>query len=120
MFRAFLVSSLFWVAFQISQGFPAAVFTPANVPGILFVGVGGTLVPFSLFCWGIQQIRADRATIAATLEPVVATALAWVWLDQRLGWLQIVGGMLVLLAVVLLQLCSAPSAPVPSTRRKPL
>lgn len=108
MFRAFVVSSLFWIAFQLSQGFPAAVFVPGNVPGILFVGVGGTLVPFSLLCWGIQQIRADRAAITATLEPVIATVLAWIWLGQTLSLMQIVGGILVLLAVVSLQLRLSP------------
>jgi len=110
MFRAFVVSGLFWLAFQISQGFPEAVFTLANLPGILFVGIGGTLVPFSLLCWGIQQIRADRAAIAATLEPVMATVLAWVWLGQTLTVSQLVGGVLVLLAVVSLQLRPAPQS----------
>lgn len=110
MFRGFVVSSLFWLAFQISQGFPAAVFAAANVPGILFVGVGGTLVPFLLLCWGIQQIRADRAAIAATLEPVIVTVLAWIWLGQALSFMQILGGILVILAVVSLQL--RPSTPL--------
>lgn len=105
MFRAFIVASLFWLAFQVSQGFPEAVFAPANLPGILFVGVGGTLVPFSLICWGIQQVRADRAAIVATLEPVMATLLAWLWLGQTLSGMQILGGVLVLLAVVSLQIC---------------
>lgn len=109
MFRAFVVSSLFWLAFQLSQGFPTAVFAAANVPGILFVGVGGTLVPFSLLCWGIQQIKADRAAIAATLEPVIVTVLAWIWLGQALSLMQIVGGILVILAVVSLQLRSSVS-----------
>lgn len=108
MFRAFMVSSLFWITFQLSQGLPAAVFAPGNLPGVLFVGVGGTLVPFSLLCWGIQQIRADRATITATLEPVIATVLAWIWLGQTLSLMQIAGGILVLLAVVSLQLRSSP------------
>lgn len=78
----------------------------ATVP--LFVGVGGTLVPFSLLCWGIQQIRVDRAAITATLEPVIATVLAWIWLGQTLSLMQIMGGILVLLAVVSLQLRSSP------------
>lgn len=110
MFRAFVVSGLFWLAFQVSQGFPEAVFAPANLPGVLFVGVGGTLVPFSLLCWGIQQIRADRAAIAATLEPVMATVLAWIWLGQTLTVLQLMGGVLVLLAVISLQLRPAPQS----------
>jgi drug/metabolite transporter, DME family len=104
MFRAFIVSSLFWIAFQSTQGIPTAVLLPANLPGILFIGIGGTLIPFSLLCWGIQQVRAAHATIAATLEPVVAAVLAWVWLGQTLNGVQLMGGTLVLIAVVSLQL----------------
>lgn len=110
MARAFLISGLFWIAFQMSQGVPEAVFIPSNLLGILFVGVGGTLVPFSLLCWGIQQVQAEKAVIAATLEPVIATGLAWIWLDQSLSGMQLIGGLLVLVAVVSLQLSGrAPS-----------
>lgn len=106
MFRAFVVSSLFWLAFQTTQGIPEAVFLPANLAGILFVGIGGTLIPFSLLCWGIQQVQAERAVITATLEPVIATGLAWVWLGQTLNITQILGGLLVLVAIGALQLRS--------------
>jgi drug/metabolite transporter, DME family len=104
MFRGFLVSSLFWVAFQFSQGFPEAVFLPHNLPGIVFVGIGGTLIPFCLLCWGIQQVRVEKGAIAASLEPVMATIMAWIWLGQTLNPLQILGGILVLGAVLALQL----------------
>jgi drug/metabolite transporter, DME family len=103
MFRAFIVSSLFWIGFQATQGIPTAVLAPANLPGILFVGIGGTLIPFSLLCWAIQQVRASQASIAATLEPVIAAVLAWLWLGQTLDLVQIIGGILILLAVVSLQ-----------------
>ncbi|HEY9645047.1 MAG TPA: EamA family transporter [Chroococcidiopsis sp.] len=103
MFRAFTVSSLFWLAFQCSQGLSPAFFVPLNLAGIVFVGIGGTLMPFSLFCWGIQQVRPDRGAIAATLEPVIASVLAWVWLGQTLSVWQVGGGVLVLVAVLCLQ-----------------
>lgn len=104
MFRGFLVSSLFWLAVQIPQGIPAAIFSAQNGLGILFVGIGGTLIPFCLLCWGIQQVRAERGAITATLEPVIAALLAWLWLGQTLSWSQLLGGGLVLAAVVSLQL----------------
>jgi drug/metabolite transporter, DME family len=104
MFRGFTISSLFWLTFQITQGFPSALFLTDHLLGILFVGIGGTLIPFSLLCWGIQQVQAERAAIAATLEPVIATVLAWLILGQTLGWSQIAGGILVLAAVIGLQL----------------
>jgi drug/metabolite transporter (DMT)-like permease len=45
-------------------------------------------------------VAAERASIAATLEPVLAATVAWVWLGQALGPAQIVGGALVLGAVL--------------------
>lgn len=103
MFRGFAVSSFLWILIQLSQGFPTAVFQSQTLPGILFVGIGGTLVPFSLLCWGIQQVRAERGAIAATLEPVMAAGFAWLGLGQALTLLQLLGGVLVIGAVTLLQ-----------------
>jgi len=103
MFRGFLISSLFWFACLLPQGIPVDLLQPAYLPGLLFVGIGGTLVPFSLMCWGIQQMSAERGAIAATLEPVLAALFAWLWLHQALSLTQILGGLLVLAAVTALQ-----------------
>ncbi len=63
----------------------------------------GTLVPFGLFAYGVEHLRATRATIVATAEPVLAAVFAYLWLGEQLeGW-QLVGGALVLAAVVWLQ-----------------
>lgn len=113
MFRGFVVSSLFWVTFHLVRGFPVSVLQPATLPDILFVGIGGTLVPFCLMCWGIQQVSAERGAIAATLEPVVATLLAWLWLGQSLGMGQMVGGVLVLGAIGALQMRPQLAKPSP-------
>jgi DME family drug/metabolite transporter len=107
MFRGFLISSLFWLGIQISQGFPEAVFQPGNAIGILFTGIGGTLIPFCLLCWGIGQVSVERGTIAATLEPVMAAILAWLLLGQTLTVLQIIGSGLILAAVTSLQIQQA-------------
>lgn len=104
MFRAFTVSSLFWLAFQFTQGVPEALFVPDHFWSVLFVGIGGTLIPFSLYCWGIEQVQSERGAIAATLEPLAAAIFAWVGLGQTLSVLQIWGGILVLMAVVSLQI----------------
>ncbi|MBD1869796.1 EamA family transporter [Cyanobacteria bacterium FACHB-471] len=104
MFRAFTVSSLFWIAFQFTQGVPEALFVPDHLWSVLFVGIGGTLIPFSLYCWGIEQVQSERGAIAATLEPLAAAIFAWIGLGQTLSVLQIWGGILVLMAVVSLQI----------------
>jgi DME family drug/metabolite transporter len=103
IFRAFLVASVFWIVWHIPFGWPAPLFEPDNVPDILFVGIAGTLLPFLLFVWAVRQVRAERASIAATLEPVLAALAAWIWLDQALSGMQIAGGLLVIVGVVTLQ-----------------
>ncbi|NJN57450.1 MAG: EamA family transporter, partial [Leptolyngbyaceae cyanobacterium SL_5_9] len=128
MFRAFTVSSLFWIAVQFTQGFPAALFVPEHLPGVLLVGIGGTLIPFSLYCWGIERVQSERGAIAATLEPLAAAIFAWIGLGQTLSVMQILGGILILTAVVslqikpqhgcipILQVC--PHPPTPSPKRE--
>jgi drug/metabolite transporter (DMT)-like permease len=37
----------------------------------------GSIVPFSLIVTALRHVRATRVGIAATLEPVVATIVAW-------------------------------------------
>jgi len=71
---------------------------------IFYISIVGTILPFGLFFAGINHIRSTRASITATLEPIFAGFLAFVLLGERLLFLQIVGGSMVILAIVLLQL----------------
>lgn len=104
MFRGFVVATVVWVAYQAPRGVPSELLERSNLPEVLYVGLAGTLLPFLLFAWGLQRVRAERASIAATLEPVIAALVAWVWLDQALSPVQVVGGLLVVGAVLSLQL----------------
>jgi drug/metabolite transporter (DMT)-like permease len=82
----------------------------ATIPAWLaltLIVVMGTVVPFSLMLAGMRRVRATGATVTAMLEPVVAGAVAWLWLDQRLTGLQIVGGAVVIGAVLAAQLVRA-------------
>jgi drug/metabolite transporter (DMT)-like permease len=117
MFRGFVIASAFWVLFQIPQGWPSTLFESDHIPKVLFVGLGGTLLPFLLYVWGIGRVRAERAAIAATLEPPIGGVIAWVWLGQTLTVGQIAGGLLVIGAILLLNkrphLDPSPFAPEP-------
>jgi drug/metabolite transporter, DME family len=113
MTRAFTAASVFWVAVQIPRGWPEPLFEPRNLPLVLFVGIGGTLVPFLLYVWGIGRVQSERATIAATLEPVLAALFAWLLLDQSLSTMQIAGGLLVIGAVAMLQVVRHEPARAP-------
>ena len=113
MTRAFTVAAAFWILVQTTRGWPAELFEPENLPLVLFVGLGGTLAPFLLYVWGIGRVRAERATIAATLEPVLAALFAWLLLDQSLSAMQIGGGLLVIGAVAMLQVARQEPARAP-------
>lgn len=119
VFRAFTAASLLWIVYQLPQGWPEALFTADRLAPVVFVGLGGTLVPFLLYVWGVQRLRSERAVIAATLEPLFAALVAWVLLDQVLSPMQTVGGVLILAAVVRLQLTAQPPTPAISRSHPP-
>jgi drug/metabolite transporter, DME family len=74
----------------------------AAVP-VLLAGVIGAGVPTLCFITGIRLLGAPRAAILSTLEPVVGVGLAALLLGEQPALLQIVGGLLIIGAGVLLQ-----------------
>ncbi|MHB8766669.1 MAG: DMT family transporter [Deferrisomatales bacterium] len=81
-----------------------AGYTPDQWAAIAYVGVFGTLVPFGLYFAGVNLIRSTRASITATLEPISAAGFAFLFLGESLGPVQLLGGGLVIAAVVVLNL----------------
>jgi drug/metabolite transporter (DMT)-like permease len=79
---------------------------PRNAVGWA-VGVGIALVPtmvaISLFLAGLPRIGAARAALLSTWEPVVTVFLAVVVLGDRLSLVQVLGGVLVIVAVIVVQ-----------------
>jgi drug/metabolite transporter (DMT)-like permease len=65
--------------------------------------VVGTIVPFFLLVSALRHLPATRVGIIAMLEPVVATVVAWVWLGQALGAVQLVGGAVIMAGIVIAQ-----------------
>lgn len=104
MLKIFAVASLFWIAYQTTQGIPRALLAPDNIPSVIYMGLGGNLLPYLLFFWCVQRLKAERAAIAATLEPPIAGFLAWIWFGQSLTLMQILGGVLIVAAITWMQL----------------
>lgn len=103
VFYAFLFAALFWnIAHPPLEAFGHA-YTPVEWAWILYIAVLGTLVPFGLYFHGINLIRSTRASITATLEPITAGFVSYFFLGETLERLQIIGGFLVIGAVILLQ-----------------
>lgn len=112
MLKTFAVASLVWLAYQLTQGVPWTLLAPENILKVIYVGLAGNLLPYLLFFWCIQRVKAQRAAIAATLEPVIAGVLAWVWFGQTLTVMQIVGGFAIVVAITWMQFQTAKPASV--------
>ena len=73
-------------------------------PAIGAVALFSTVIATSFFLVGLERLGPSRAAILATVEPAVTLILATVILHEPPHWFQVVGGTLILLAVVLMQL----------------
>jgi drug/metabolite transporter (DMT)-like permease len=72
------------------------------------VALFSTVIATSFFLAGLERLGPSRAAILATVEPVVTLLLATLVLHDPPLWFQIIGGVLILAAVVLTQF--APQA----------
>jgi len=63
----------------------------------------GTIIPFALLVGALRYIPATRAGIVAMLEPVTGAIVAWVWLGESFGGIQLLGAIVVLGAIFLAQ-----------------
>lgn len=61
----------------------------------------GTIAPFFLSFVSLRHLKARTVAIVGTLEPVAASAIAFVLLDESLLAIQLLGGAAVLIGVIL-------------------
>jgi drug/metabolite transporter (DMT)-like permease len=103
-------ATLFWVLVSPPWTFPLGDFDSLGHAALaLGVVVIGTLAPFLLNLSALRHLPAARVGVVATLEPVLATLVAWAVHDEALAGIQIVGGLLVVAAVAWVQ--SHPPSP---------
>jgi drug/metabolite transporter (DMT)-like permease len=79
---------------------------------VAWIIVLGAMVPFALSIAALRHLHPTAAGLVATVEPVFAAIVAWLWVEQVLtGW-QVAGGVVVLTGIVLAQ--TARNQPVPT------
>jgi drug/metabolite transporter (DMT)-like permease len=76
---------------------------------LILIALVSTVVAVSAFFAGLKRVGPSEAAILSTFEPVVTVALAFAVLNERMSPAQLLGGALVLGAVVLLQLRPRPA-----------
>jgi drug/metabolite transporter (DMT)-like permease len=112
----FLFAALFWAAVQPLWRFPGERLDDSvsllghlerfSLPVwllLLYIVVAGTMITFLLVAAALRHISATRVGIVAMLEPVAASAVAFVWLGESFGTAQLLGGAIVLTGILLAQ-----------------
>jgi drug/metabolite transporter (DMT)-like permease len=115
MFYTMLISSVFWVIvnggkaspFDLGQivsltGNLQALEVPLWVP-LAWLTVMGSFAPMAMGFIALKLTTAAKVSITQTAEPVFAFLFGWLWLSQSIGWLQAVGGALVVFGILLAQ-----------------
>lgn len=82
------------------EGLPRSV-TPREIGGLVYLVLISGVLAYAVWFWGIGQLNATSVTFLSLLNPVMAAALGWLVLDQRLSPGQIVGAVIVLASVLL-------------------
>jgi drug/metabolite transporter (DMT)-like permease len=79
--------------------FPATNSGWLGIAGIVLIA---TVIPVATFLAGLERIGPTNASLLSTIEPVVTVVLAWMIFGERLQAITVLGGVLILIAVVLL------------------
>lgn len=107
-------ATVFW--FVVLRG-PMSIFAtlrdPRTFAAVTFIAFISTVVPFGAFLKALRYIRATEASVTATLEPVVAAAIAWLLFRESLSIAQMFGGLLVVVAIMVSQMRSKTGSELP-------
>ncbi len=124
-FWMFSFATVFWAVVQPWTAFDPSILGRStsllgaldgtSVPvwvAVAWVVALGTLLPYALEMAALRHLDATTTGAVAMIEPVIAAAVAWLWLQEVLTWPQLAGGAVVLVGVTLVQV--ARPAPEPA------
>ena len=108
----FAVTILCSIPVAIATGAAATLTHPLGEPSVLpllsFTGLFAAAIPSMLFLVGIRRIGGTGAGILMLFEPVVGVALAAWLLNEGLAPIQVLGGLAILAAALILQRAAPP------------
>lgn len=125
------VSLLVFTAWQLTVGgallLPVALivegpfteFTPTHLQGLIYLGTVGTGLAYLLWFRGIGKLSPAAVSYLGLLSPVVATLIGFVWLNQSLTAIQLLGILIIFVSVLLGQRINSPrprQAPDPAQK----
>jgi len=93
-----------WILINPPAKLVAAHYQPQQWLFMLIFAICSSLVPFTLYLWGLEYLDPTRAIVTGCLEPVFAILIAALTLGEIVGPVQVLGIGVVLLATVLVQI----------------
>ncbi|KUP05377.1 membrane protein [Bacillus coahuilensis p1.1.43] len=94
-------SSVILLIYVLLNGEMLVGFSNDNWIYFLLLAIFPTLLGHSLFNWSIKYISTNVISVAILLEPVGATILAYLLLNESIYIYQIVGGMIIIVGILL-------------------
>lgn len=79
-------------------------FSEFSLPGwvlIAWVIIMGTIVPYLLVVNGLKLLSASTSSVMGMAEPVLAGIFAWIWLFEKWSFIQLIGGAIVIIGIIL-------------------
>ena len=101
---SFIFASIFWLFFNPPWNLIDANYTPETWGIFWGFAILSILIPHSFYYLGLRYLTPSRAIITATFEPVIAILSAYIFLDEILAPIQIIGAVFVIIAIGVLQL----------------
>ena len=84
--------------------------TTALVGAMVFAILGGTLLNYFLNNWALAYARPSQVAIFIYIQPVIAAALAYVWLDETITLQKFLSSVMIFLGVILVAKREATSS----------
>jgi DME family drug/metabolite transporter len=84
-------------------GAPVATSDPVSWLLLVYLGVATMALAYGLLYAGLRSTSGSAATVATLIEPLSAALLAVLLLGERLTWPAVLGGALILVAVIALR-----------------
>lgn len=97
------LGALFLLPLQSADALVQGLTTPSLLAWLLVLALVPTLGGGLAFTAALRRVPAINASVGATLEPVIATLLGWAFLDERVELPQLLGTLLIIVAVIVLQ-----------------
>jgi drug/metabolite transporter (DMT)-like permease len=100
IFVVYSVAALLLLIIALASRQPMGGFSSVTYGWIFFLAVGPQLVGHSAFNWALRYLSAAYVTVTLLSEPIVSSLLAWLLLSEPPTALEVLGGGLILVGLL--------------------